>query len=73
MEWLPWSDHKRTGFGSRQVCIRVVLAAPFSCSFAQSCVCVFFQRQTAKAEAEAEAQAEGAATEAKDQKEKEEE
>ena len=68
LEWLPGSDHHRTGFGPRQVCIPVLLplAVPL-----HNCVYMIFRKQSAKAEPEAEAEAQ--ATDAKKAKETEEE
>ena len=56
VEWLPGSDHTRTGFGPRQICIPVPLPLPLAIPF-RNCVYVCFQTQSAKAELEAEAEA----------------
>ena len=64
VEWLPGSDHNRTGFGPWQVCIPVPLPLPLAVPL-HTRVYVCFQRLSAKAESDTEAEA----TEAKQAKE----
>ena len=56
VEWLPGSNHNRTAFGPRQVCIPVPLPLPLAVPF-HNHVYVCFQRQSAKAVSDTEAEA----------------